>query len=180
MWAPLLSLNESSEVGLPLLGHRRLVQTRNDGVYWREPLLSMDKFAVIEIAKDLLAAIQVLAGYPVPEQLPEIHLIPQFVIAELVCKSPCRVQAFYHPDFGVLVDEKLNFAHDVYAQSILLHELVHHDQQISGRFETLPTECHRRSAAESEAYEVQNKFLAQRGVPHRIPIGRFTLQCNDR
>jgi hypothetical protein len=140
----------------------------------------MDKSAVIEVAKNLLAVIQGLAGYPIPEQLPDIHVVPQSVIAELVCKAPCRVQAFYHPDSGVLVDEKLKLDTDVYAQSILLHELVHHDQQISGRFETLPTECHRRSAAETEAYEVQNRFLAQRGVSLRIPVGRFTLPCNDR
>lgn len=137
----------------------------------------MDKSGVIEIAWQLLTAIHALGGYPVPEQLPDIHVVPQTFIAELVCKSPCRVQAFYHPDFGIFVDERLDLTADSYSQSILLHELVHHSQQVSGRFGALPSECHRRSAAETEAYEIQNKFLAYRGAPQRIPLRRFALPC---
>ncbi|MGH8629351.1 MAG: hypothetical protein ACREU7_01115 [Burkholderiales bacterium] len=139
----------------------------------------MEKSVVIEIARNLLVAIQALSGYPAPEQLPEVHVVPQTFIAELVCKGPCRVQAFYHPDFGVFVDEKLRIDSDAYAQSILLHELVHHAQEVSGRFETLPSECHRRVAAESEAYEIQNKFLAMQQAPQRIPFRRFSLPCPD-
>jgi hypothetical protein len=139
----------------------------------------MEKAAVIEIARQLFAAIQALSGYPIPEQMPEVHVVPQTFIAELVCKGPCRIQAFYHPDFGVFVDEKLRLDSDPYAQSILLHELVHHAQEVSGRFGMLPSECHRRSAAETEAYEIQNKFLAQRGAPQRIPIGGFSLPCPE-
>lgn len=139
----------------------------------------MEKSAVVEIVRQLFAAIQALSGYPVPEQMPEVHVVPQIFIAELVCKRPCRIQAFYHPDFGVFVDEKLKLDSDPYAQSILLHELVHHAQELSGRFETFPSECHRRSAAETEAYEIQNKFLAQVGAPQRIPAGRFTLPCTE-
>jgi hypothetical protein len=140
----------------------------------------MDKVAVIELARQLFAAVQGLSGYSVPEQMPDVHVVPQAFIAELVCKGPCRIQAFYHPDFGVFVDEKLKLDSDAYAQSILLHELVHHAQQVSGRFETLPTECHRRSAAETEAYEIQNKFLAHREATQRVPIGRFTSTCPEQ
>jgi hypothetical protein len=140
----------------------------------------MDKSALIEIAQGLLAAMQALSGYPVPEQMPDLHVVPQTYIAERVCNGPCRVQAFYHPDFGVFLDEKLRLDSDPYAQSILLHELVHHAQEISGRFETLASECHRRVAAESEAYEIQNRFLAMQQSPHRIPFRRFSLPCPDQ
>jgi hypothetical protein len=139
----------------------------------------MDKTGVIEIMRELAVVIQALAGYPIAEELPEVHVVPQAVIAELVCKAPCRVQAFYHPDFGIFVDEKLDLKSDVYAQSILLHEQVHHAQQLSGRFEGLPSECHRRSAAETQAYEIQNQFLAFHGSPHRIPVRRFALLCPE-
>ena len=139
----------------------------------------MDKSAVIEIVRQLVAMIHALSGYPIPEQLPEVHIVPQTFIAELVCKAPCRVQAFYHPDFGVFVDEKLKLDGDFYAESILLHELVHHAQQVSGRFKRLPSECQRRTAAESEAYEIQNKFLVLHQSPHRIPVTRFSLPCPE-
>jgi hypothetical protein len=139
----------------------------------------MDKSEVIGIMSDLLATLHALSGYPIAEQLPEVHLMPQAVIADLVCKGPCRVQAFYHPDFGIFIDEKLELKNDTFAQSIVLHELVHHAQEISGRFERLPSECHRRTAAESEAYEIQNKFLAVRDSPQRIPFRQFARSCPD-
>lgn len=139
----------------------------------------MDKTAVIELVRQLVAVIHALSGYPIPEQLPEVHVVPQALIAELVCKAPCRVQAFYHPDFGVFVDEKLKLEGDFYAASILLHELVHHAQQVSEHFERLPSECHRRTAAESEAYEIQNKFLVLHQSPQRIPVRQFALPCPE-
>ena len=139
----------------------------------------MDKTAIIELVRQLVAVISALSGYPIPEQLPEVHVFPQALIADLVCKAPCRVQAFYHPDFGVFVDEKLKFEGDFYGESILLHELVHHAQQVSGGFERLPSECHRRTAAESEAYEIQNRFLIFHDSPHRIPVSRFALPCPE-
>lgn len=139
----------------------------------------MDKTDVIEIMKELVVVLHALSGYPVAERLPEVHVMPQAVIAELVCEGPCRIQAFYHPDFGVFIDEKLELKDDAFAQSIVLHELVHHAQEISGRFEQLPSECHRRTAAESEAYEIQNRFLAQRDSPQRIPYRQFARACPD-
>src|SRR5258706_11878642 len=133
----------------------------------------MDKSAVIEIVQQLVAVIHALSGYPSPEQLPEVHIVPQVFIAELVCKTTCRVQAFYHPDFGVFVDEKLKLDGDFYADSILLHELVHHAQQVSGRFERLPSECQRRPAAQTHTSETQEKFLGFYHKPHRIPVTQF-------
>src|SRR5258708_6045893 len=138
----------------------------------------MDKSAVMELMRNLLVAIQALSEYPIPGQLPEVHVVPQSFIAELVCKASCRVQAFYHPDFGVFVDEKLKLDGDFYAESILLHELVHHAQQVRGGFERLPSEC-QWTAAESEAYEIQNKFLVFHQSPHRIPVRRFALPCPE-
>jgi hypothetical protein len=139
----------------------------------------MDKSEVIAVVKDLAVVLHSLSGYAIAEQLPEVHVIPQPVIVELVCKAACRVQAFYHPDFGVFIDDKLELKRDTFAQSIVLHELVHHAQDISGRFEQLPSECHRRTAAESEAYEIQNRFLAMRDSPQRIPFRQFARPCPD-
>jgi hypothetical protein len=138
----------------------------------------MTRSEVLEVMRELAAAVHLLSGYPIAEQMPQIHVVPQTLIAELVCVGPCRVQAFYHRDFGVFVDERLKLDSDLYARSILLHELVHHAQEVAGQFEALPSECQRRTAAETEAYEIQNRFLAQHGSPHRIPAD-FALPCPD-
>lgn len=54
----------------------------------------------------------------------------------------------------VFIDEKLDVADDSVDCSILLHELVHHAQAVSGWFDVGSSDCVRRNAAEREAYFV--------------------------
>jgi hypothetical protein len=139
----------------------------------------MDKEVLMQAARELYVALQLLSGYPVPERLPAVHLIPRPVIQDLACEKPCQIRAFYHPDFGILLDETLNLSSSAYDRSIFLHELVHHAQQVSGKFETLSSECTRRAAAETEAYEIQNRYLAHQEASERIPIVRWHLICRE-
>ena len=112
----------------------------------------MDQASLSSTVVDLLAAIQLLAGYPAPQTFPEVHLVSQSWIQAEICAKPCRVPAFYDPARGVFLDERLDFKGDSFSRSILLHELVHHFQARSGRFEALPDNCERRNAEELEAY----------------------------
>ena len=137
----------------------------------------MDQASLSSTVADLLAAIQLLAGYPAPQAFPEVHLVSQSWIQEEVCVKACRVPAFYDPARGVFIDEKLDLKDDSFSRSILLHELVHHFQARSGRFETLPGECERRNAEEMEAYMIQNKYLAYVGNPKRAMAGGWAVQC---
>jgi hypothetical protein len=89
----------------------------------------------------------------------------------------CRVPAFYDPARGVFIDEKLDLKGDSFNRSILLHELVHHLQASSGRFEDQPGECERRNAEELEAYAIQNKYLAHVGNPRRVMTGGWSVNC---
>jgi hypothetical protein len=139
----------------------------------------MEGGELVELIGELSLVVASLSGYPVPDTPVEVHRVPQVVIQELVCKKTCRVPAFYHPDFGVLVSDELDLRNDTFHQSILVHELVHHSQKLSGRFETLASECHKRAAAESEAYEIQNRFLAARQSQQRVPRIRGTQICPD-
>jgi hypothetical protein len=77
----------------------------------------------------------------------------------------------------VFIDERLDLRSDTFNRSILLHELVHHFQASSGRFETLPSECERRNAEELEAYRIQNKYLAFIGNPKRVMAGGWGVNC---
>jgi hypothetical protein len=137
----------------------------------------MDQASLSSTVVDLFAAIQLLAGYPAPQELPEVHLVSQSWIQAEVCVKSCRVPAFYDPARGVFIDEKLDLKSDSFSRSILLHELVHHLQPSSGRFELLPSECERRNAEELEAYAIQNKYLAYVGNPKRVMTGGWSVSC---
>jgi hypothetical protein len=137
----------------------------------------MDQASLSSTVVDLFAAIQLLAGYPAPRDLPEVHLVSQSWIQAEVCVKACRVPAFYDPARGVFIDEKLDLRSDSFSRSILLHELVHHVQAKSGRFEELPGECERRNAEEMEAYAIQNKYLASIGSPRRVMTAGWSANC---
>ncbi len=140
----------------------------------------MDQSSLSSLVLELFTTIQLLAGYPAPQTDPEIHVIAHAVIEGKICRNQCkRIKAFYHPDWGVYVDESLDLAGDAFDRSILLHELVHHVQHTAGAFEMLPSNCERRNAEEQEAYKVQNKYLAAIGDPRRIPAGAWMGPCRN-
>lgn len=139
----------------------------------------MDKSWLADLVVQLYVAVQGITGYPAPASMPEVRQLPREEIQSLVCKGPCQIRAFYHPDMGVIVDESFNLKSNLYHQSILLHELVHHAQHVAGRFDNLASACVARTASESEAYDVQNLYLASRNSSERIPVMRWALLCNQ-
>jgi hypothetical protein len=128
----------------------------------------MDASLLAGLAMELFAAIRLVSGYPVPEALPEIHRVPQSELQQRVCAGKrCAVQAFYHPEWGVFVADSLDLQNDPFDRSILLHELVHHLQKTTGKFNAVPGNCNRRTAQELEAYEIQNRYLAEQHASRR-------------
>ena len=103
----------------------------------------MDSFSLATLAVQLLASIHSLSGYPTPQVLPEIHQAPLAEIQQRFCQGSCAAQAFYRPGEGVYIDEAFDLANDEFARSVLLHELVHHVQRVSGTFQKIPSECDR-------------------------------------
>lgn len=139
----------------------------------------MDKSWLIELVAQLYISVQGITGYPVPAEMPQVRQLPQAEIQRLVCMGPCQIRAFYHPDHGVVVDESFNLKSSLYHQSILLHELVHHAQHVAGSFDSLESTCQARSASESEAYDVQNRYLAKMQSSERVPVLRWSRLCRD-
>jgi hypothetical protein len=58
----------------------------------------------------------------------------------------------------------------------LLHELVHHMQNLTQRYADLPP-CARYRIEEREAFEIQNAYLAQFTPRHYIPFVERMYQC---
>lgn len=64
-------------------------------------------------------------------------------------------------------------------RSILLHELVHHLQKTTGKFEVVASFCSRRIFEELEAYEIQNRYLSRIQAPRRALVMGWWGKCAD-
>jgi hypothetical protein len=112
----------------------------------------------------LFITINVLAGFPVPDTQPDVRFLPQAELARLSCRSRCRLVGAFSPEHGVLLSDQLDPIHEPRARSVLLHELVHHLQELYGRFDDRPL-CERYFLREREAYAVQNRYLRRYNEP---------------
>jgi hypothetical protein len=139
----------------------------------------MDPLSVAALAVELLTSIHALSGYPATVDLPEIHRVPLAEIQQRACKGSCRVQALYLPGEGVYIDESFDLVNDPFARSILLHELVHHEQKVAGAFQNIPSNCERWYAAEAQAYSIQNRYLVSLNLPNRVHFRTTGVRCKD-
>ena len=140
----------------------------------------MDQSALVSLMAELFMAIRLVSAYPAPAVLPEVHSLPQSEIQRRLCNSrPCSIKAFYHPDWGVFVDEALDVHNDPFDRSILLHELVHHLQKTTGKFEVVANFCSRRMSEDLEAYEIQNRYLSKANTARRALFMGSTSNCVD-
>ncbi len=140
----------------------------------------MNADALQSLLLELFAAIQLVSTYPQPAHVPQVHVLSRAAMQAKICSRPCPVRAFYHSEWGVHIDESLDVFNDAFDRSILLHELVHHLQRVSGKFETAPGDCYRRHAEELEAYEIQNRYLARQGSTRRALTIGVAHMCANR
>lgn len=107
----------------------------------------------------LLAWASKLSGYPVPETIPYVTYRPTDFFTDRVCGgNACKAVGWYNDQDIIYLAEKYQFEdQDDFANSLLLHELVHFLQHHSGRFDS--QSCDDSLAREREAYAVQNDYL---------------------
>jgi hypothetical protein len=136
----------------------------------------MTDLALARLLTELFTAIKLLSGYPVPDTYPEVHPLPRAQLEARICASSCSVKAYYIKGEGVFIDETLDVEHDARARSILLHELVHHVQGVTGKFDSFP-DCDAWYARELEAYRIQNQYLHQEGWNIGYHMGSYVRNC---
>lgn len=133
--------------------------------------------SLAQLLLELFTAIKMLSGYPMPETFPEIHRVPRAELESRICRSVCRVKAFYLKGEGVYIDQELDIERDLPARSILLHELVHHVQGVTGKFDSLP-DCYGWYAREREAYQIQNQYLRWEGSTTNYYMNSLLRDCS--
>jgi hypothetical protein len=128
---------------------------------------------------ELFLTIKLLSGYAPPDRFPEVHFVSLQQLQEVACKGRnCKVKALYHPTKGVMINENLDVVNDVYARSVLMHELVHYQQHINNKFAEEERACQRWQAKEIEAYEIQHKYLKTRNMTQSfIALDSLPITC---
>ena len=140
----------------------------------------MDQSGLVSLMVELFVAIRLVSAYPVPVELPAVHRLSKTEIQRRLCDGrPCSIKAFYHPGRGVFVDEALDVHDNPFDRSVFLHELVHHLQKTTGKFEKVTSACSRRIAEEIEAYEIQNRYLSGAGTARRALFMGSAGRCTE-
>ena len=136
-----------------------------------------------QLVADLIVAASALSGYLAPADSPNVVLVPHEVLEEKACGQPCRVYGWSPPGATIYLDSRLDLAGNLFARSILVHELTHYLQQESGKYSTHRS-CREWVEREREAYLVQFRWLArEQGGPVTVPpeMGGMPWQvrCED-
>src|SRR5262245_27892960 len=111
-----------------------------------------------ELVDSLLNAISKMSDYAKPATSPRVTKVSRAEIERTICSGPCPVKAWHMPGDGIFMDDRLTPETDLVHRSILLHELVHYLQDISGEGASMD-ECERWLHREREAYRLQNQYL---------------------
>jgi uncharacterized protein DUF6647 len=120
-----------------------------------------------QVVRQLSVAIDRLSGHRPPKTLPVIHRVSHAELETYVCETNCAIKAWYKPGEGIFLDNSLMPESNAFDRSILLHEMVHYFQDMSGYYRDA-NPCDRWLQRELDAYAVQNRYLGAIGNPHRV------------
>lgn len=135
--------------------------------FFGEELGDTYPIAMDDLIPALLVAVDFLSKYRRPDELPPVHRVPHATIEQLACGKACAALAAYRPGEGIYLDDALKPESNVFARSVLLHELVHYVQDVSNELAAVRP-CERWYRREQEAYAIQKQFLALLGSQMRV------------
>ena len=100
----------------------------------------------------------------------DMYLLNDMMFIELNCRenpSSCmKMASVYNSDYqAIFIQDKVHPNKNAYNQSVLVHEMVHVQQErFAGNFDLINGSCYNLYNAEADAYNVQNKFLRSKGI----------------
>lgn len=137
-----------------------------------------EELSEAELMPALVSALDQISKYHRLVASPEIIRVPHERIEAMVCNAKCGARAVYRPGEGIYLDDDLKPETDLFARSILLHELVHYAQDMSGEHGDMRP-CMRWYQREQEAYAIQKIFLGMTGSPTRVGYSAHKSTCDD-
>jgi hypothetical protein len=133
----------------------------------------------------LLSWAVTLSGYPAPAEPPVVVTKPHSFFVEQACNGQeCKVLGWYAGGKNLYVDETLDPENNLFASSIVVHEMVHYLQGVSRgddelkpgvAFSTQPS-CKQSIQWEQQAYAVQREYILRYGA--YLPVGASMLHVH--
>lgn len=118
-----------------------------------------------------------LTGYQVPAQPPEVVTVPSSYLIQAACGGEqCKVLGWFPPGRRIYLDERLDPKDNLFASSVVVHEMVHYLQQEAGKFGDARS-CENALAMEREAYAAQREFLLRYGVYRPVGASMHMVGC---
>jgi hypothetical protein len=118
-----------------------------------------------------------LSGYHAPLAPPQVMMVSHSYLVQQACGGrECKVLGWFPPGATIFMDQRLNPQDDLYATSILVHEMVHYLQHQSDKFKGAQS-CESSMAMEREAYGVQREFLLRYGVYQPVGASMHAVGC---
>jgi hypothetical protein len=126
----------------------------------------------------LLSWAVTLSGYPAPPEAPVVVAKPHAFFVENACeRRECKVLGWYAGGRNLYIDETLDPEDNLFASSIVVHEMVHYLQAVArgdaslaggAAFDSVPS-CQQLVHWEFEAYAVQREYILRYGT--YLPVG---------
>jgi hypothetical protein len=126
-----------------------------------------------------------LSGYPAPAEPPVVVAKPHaFFVQEACHGQDCKVLGWYAGGRIVYIDQNLDPENNLFASSIVVHEMVHYLQGVArgddvlkdGAAFSVPPTCQQSMHWEHEAYGVQREYILRYGS--YLPVGMSMLHAH--
>ena len=136
----------------------------------------------------LLSWAVTLSGYPAPAEPPVVVAKPHAFFVEQACHGQeCKVLGWYAGGKNLYVDETLDAENNLFASSVVVHEMVHYLQGVArgddvlrgGAAFSVPPSCGQVVHWEREAYGVQREYILRYGAYLPIGVSMLHVQCED-
>lgn len=100
-----------------------------------------------------------LSQYSHPGTPPEIEYKQHEFFIEKACdgNKKCDVYAWYNDTGIIYLDSRLENKTDAITRSVVVHELTHYLQDLSGEYKNM--DCNLHAKREREAYSIQRQYL---------------------
>lgn len=119
-----------------------------------------------------------LSGYSAPVTMPQVVTVPHATLVQKACGGrECKVLGWFPPGDTIFLDDRLKPEKDLYASSILVHEMVHYLQYQSTKYGK-PYSCPALVSMEREAYAAQREFFIRYGVYQPVGASMHQVGCD--
>ena len=130
-----------------------------------------------ELYEILLSWAVMLTGYDMPAERPQVVMASHSYLEQVACEGrKCKVMGWFPSGTTIYIDERLDVQDNLYASSIVVHEMVHYLQQASGKY-VADYSCAQAIEMEREAYAVQQAYLIRYGEYRPIGSSMHYTHC---